>query len=359
MTDSQNHPSLAPESPKAEQSEARPPAPEALVPMLDALTQRRFFKLIGGGSLTEADKIASLAKAYALGGADCIDIAPDLAVIEAVDAALKTIPGPRPVLMISLPLDPDPHFRKIELAEPDCIRCGLCLPECPTEAITLPQALSISQALCYGCGRCAPVCPTDALSLLPFQVDSRIEAALNHPTVQALEIHSHYCDPGMLSTFFDRWQALLQDKLIALCFRPETIPVAQLVDFCRTAQAKSPLPILLQIDGAPMSGTEDPEASRPALEAAVWMAKQLAAHGESFPITISGGINTHTAQWLSKTRYGFIAGVGMGTMARKAIWNLPERTAAEAAKQIIALFKSTNPITHTSAFREVQTQNQS
>ncbi len=328
-----NNPTLSPRCPNA-------PVPEALKPMLAALPQRRFFKLIGGGSLTEADKIASLAKAYALGGADCIDIAPNLAVIEAVDTALNTIPGPRPVLMISLPLDPDPHFRKIELAEPDCIRCGLCLPECPTEAIMLPDALNISQALCYGCGRCVPVCPTDALSLLPFQVDSQIEAALSHPAVQALEIHSHYCDPGMLATFLDRWQALLHDKLIALCFRPEAIPVPQLLDFCRTAQAQSALPILLQIDGAPMSGTEDPEASRPALEAAVWMAKQLASHGGNFPITISGGINTHTAQWLSETRYDFIAGVGMGTMARKAIWNLPKSTAAEAAKQIIGLFKT-------------------
>jgi ferredoxin len=308
--------------------------------MLSALAQRRLFKLIGGGSFTEADKIAELARAYALGGADCIDIAPDLAVIQAVDEALSARSGPRPVLMISLPLDPDPHFRKIELAEPDCIRCGLCLPECPTEAITLPNALEISQALCYGCGRCVPVCPTDALSLLPFQVESHIEAALSHPAVQALEIHSRYADPYMLEAFLNRWQPLLEDKLIALCFRPTEIPAEQLLDFCHVAQEKSLHPILLQIDGAPMSGTEDPEASRPALEAAVHMAELLQNQSDAPPITISGGINPHTAHWLQADRYRFIAGVGMGTMARKAIWNLPQAQATRTATEIVNLFKT-------------------
>ncbi|MFM9598217.1 hypothetical protein ACKI1O_54200, partial [Streptomyces scabiei] len=61
-----------------------------------------------------------MARAYAASGADCIDIAPDVDVIEAVATALHAAPDQSPVLMVSVPLDPDPHFRKIELAEPDC-----------------------------------------------------------------------------------------------------------------------------------------------------------------------------------------------------------------------------------------------
>lgn len=317
------------------------PLSKAQQRMLDALARRRFFKLIGGGSFTETEKIAHLAKSYAMAGVDCIDLAPDFDVLSTVETVLSVLPQPHPVLMVSLPLDPDPHFRKIELAEADCIRCGLCLPVCPTEALTLPEALEISQSLCYGCGRCVPTCPTDALSLLPFQVENQVHNALSHPLVEAVEIHSQYVDPFMLDAFFQRWHLLLQNKLIALCFRVDTIPAEQIIRFYQTAQAHSRLPVLLQIDGAPMSGNDDPEASRPALDAAAVTAELFEASSLPIPIiTISGGINRHTAQWLQQERYQFIAGVGMGTVARKATWSLSDSEAIQVATDLMSGFKA-------------------
>lgn len=311
--------------------------------MLTALQEKRFFKLIGGGSLTEVERLAPVAHAYALAGVDCIDIAPDLLVIQAVETTLSSIPlADRPTIMVSLPLDPDPHFRKIDLLEADCIQCGACLPVCPTEAITLPDLLEISQSLCYGCGRCVPTCPTDALSLLPFQVESQIEAALSHPAVEAVEIHSQYVDPYMLKAFLERWDALLKDKLLALCFRIGNISSRQALEFYQVAVNFSPFPVILQIDGAPMSGNDDPEASRPALESAIQVIEWFQTHQVDLPpITISGGINQHTAALLKEERYQETSGVGMGTMARKPLWHAPDlQTATAIAKTVIQPFRS-------------------
>lgn len=45
----------------------------------------------------------------------------------------------------------------------DCISCGLCEAECPTEAISEGDSKFVINAeLCTDCGACADVCPTQA-----------------------------------------------------------------------------------------------------------------------------------------------------------------------------------------------------
>jgi len=45
----------------------------------------------------------------------------------------------------------------------ECIACGACEPECPTEAITPGDDIYvIDPEKCTDCGNCAEVCPVDA-----------------------------------------------------------------------------------------------------------------------------------------------------------------------------------------------------
>lgn len=45
----------------------------------------------------------------------------------------------------------------------ECISCGVCESECPTNAISEGDGkFVIDASLCTDCGACADVCPTDA-----------------------------------------------------------------------------------------------------------------------------------------------------------------------------------------------------
>ena len=44
-----------------------------------------------------------------------------------------------------------------------CINCGVCVAECPTDAISEGDGIYIIDAdACIDCGACAGVCPVDA-----------------------------------------------------------------------------------------------------------------------------------------------------------------------------------------------------
>ncbi len=66
------------------------------------------------------------------------------------------------------------HNTQIGLADINtdaCIQCGLCVRECPRNAITKPQGdfPSVNPEICIGCGACQAVCPVSAIKIVPVQ----------------------------------------------------------------------------------------------------------------------------------------------------------------------------------------------
>jgi len=284
--------------------------------IISDLENRAFFKLIAGGSFSETERLKALMVAYGQAGVSAVDVSASRHVVEAAIDALGTLESP-PALMVSFPLDADPHFRKIELAPDACVSCDACLPVCPTGVFASGEPLQVETPLCYGCGRCVPICPTQALGLAPFTVHPDLPYVLGLPQVQAVEIHTTHADPVMVDTLYAELGPLLSDKLISVCYRPQTMPVERAVAFLEALLRHTSGPLIVQVDGNPMSGTDAIDCSLPALEAARAFAPHLPAR--CF-LTISGGINAHTAQYLKQPQYLPIHGVGMGTAARKAVW---------------------------------------
>ena len=133
-----------------------------------SLEEGCWLKLICGASYQSLPAVRNLALAYALAGADYIDVAADPAVVAAAQAGLiaaMQISGTggfseiaRPWLMVSVSAGEDPHFRKVWF---DPAICPACCPRpcdriCPADAINLS---GVVRDRCYGCGRCLPVCP--------------------------------------------------------------------------------------------------------------------------------------------------------------------------------------------------------
>jgi Fe-S-cluster-containing hydrogenase component 2 len=279
---------------------------------LQSLRAGHWFKLICGASFQHLPAIRSLTLAYALAGADCVDVAADPAVIFAAREALQTVgdfaeearsrgytPG-TPWLMVSLNDGEDPHFRKAEfdpaLCPSDCSRP--CEPICPAQAIAFSSNgfSGVINSRCYGCGRCLPICPIEQITTRSHGLTSAEIAPLVLNGVDAVEIHTQV---GRLEAFGNLWAAIVPHvsslKLIAI-----SCPDGEgLIDYLRSLYALiSPLTCALiwQTDGRPMSGDIGDGATRAAVKLGQ---KVLAAELPGY-VQLAGGTNRHTVE---KLRY--------------------------------------------------------
>lgn len=317
----------------------------------EALAERQYFKLICGASFFDAEKVNALVQVYAHAEADCIDIACEPPILNAVQDALNSLPQEvkPPMIMVSLDVDGDPHFRKVQVRRTACVDCEACLPACPVEALRMDEShrFQIIEARCYGCSRCIPLCPTEALSFKPVsQLPEVLHEVLSHALVEAVELHTHQLESASLERLFEAIGDTFTNKWISLCFRPlehDKLTVhAYLTHFDALCQQVKPYGVMLQIDGIPMQSDESHDSSQSALAGVHALPDEWK---NRFPITISGGINRHTATLIKENEtFQGVRGVGMGTLARKLVWHcLEEPKAFEKgvvlARELVSSFR--------------------
>ncbi len=309
---------------------------------LDSLVRGTWFKLICGASFGHLPAIRNLAVAYTIAGADCIDVAADLAVIAAardgINVAFKIAQTDRdrgnsvidlPWLMVSLNDGTDPHFRKAQFDSADCpVDCVRpCEQICPADAIEFTSNYQgVIDSRCYGCGRCLPICPLGLIvtrdraatpeSIFPLLIAGDIDA---------IEIHTQ---PGHLGDFQRLWQILAPVahhlKLLAIsCPDDEDLIeyLRSLFDIIAATYHPQPLPfsLLWQTDGRPMSG----DIGAGTTHAAIRLGEKVLGAGLPGYVQLAGGTNHYTVPKLrergllaNSTNPRYISGVAYGSYAR-------------------------------------------
>lgn len=323
---------------------------------LQSLHAGRWFKLICGASYQALPAVRNLTVAYALAGADCIDVAADPAVFAAAKAGLaaaeQIVVGRerfanhvRPWLMVSISAAEDPHFRKAwfdpALCPADCPRP--CERVCPAEAI--PGGLNPSGVIrerCYGCGRCLPVCPLGLIEARshPTTLDSIATQVITQ--ADALEIHTQV---GQLDAFQQLWQTIHpwthHLKLISISC-PEADGLVAYLKYLQhiltTPYVTTPvfnLPLVMwQTDGRPMSG----DIGKGTTHATIRLAQKVLASDLEGYVQLAGGTNQHTVPKLNRlgllrslSTGGYngcktVSGVAYGSFARRLLMPVIEQT---------------------------------
>ena len=275
---------------------------------LRSLKEGHWFKLICGASSHHLPAIRSLTLAYAIAGADCIDVAADPAIVSTAREALAVaddlaeeaqrkgfVTRSSPWLMVSLNDGEDPHFRKAEFNAADCpIECSRpCESICPAEAIVFNRSgfSGVVEDLCYGCGRCLPICPIQHISARSYVYTPEVISPLIlQAGVDAIEIHTQ---PGRLADFKRLWSTIAsqahQLKLIAISCPDGEDLISYLWAIYETI---SPLPchLIWQTDGRPMSGDIGDGATR----ACIKLGQKVLTAGLPGSVQLAGGTNRHT-----------------------------------------------------------------
>ena len=235
--------------------------------MASLLERGKYFKLVCGAGNEDAEEVKRLTILYTLAGAKGLDISANVDVVKAcmdgIDIAFNMADDfnvnleIRPFIMVSVGMPGDHHVRKSFINLDTCLKCDLCIPVCPTDAI--PDSLVVIKDKCIGCGNCSAICPKP--DIIHYEHNDRslrklLPECLNAGAEQ-IELHAAVADDEMI---MDEWKMVSEictDGHISMCL--DRLHLSNFAFENRVAKAKEIAKerLIIQSDGYPMSGGED------------------------------------------------------------------------------------------------------
>lgn len=285
----------------------------------------RFFKVVCGAGNEDPEEVYRLSTIYTLAGALGIDLSANAEVVAAgrrgidrafelaqhLDISLET----RPFITVSIGLKGDPHVRKAKIDSEACTDCGACYEHCEQLAIySLPHQVMAQR--CIGCGKCEEVCEFEAISYYTRKVDfKKVVPACLEAGAENLELHAIVADDSAVMRDWQLVNRLLPDQYVSMCLDRSQLSNEHLIERIRMARRMTGERLIIQADGAPMSGGSDDYNTT--LQA-VAIADIIVKSGIDTRILLSGGTNSKSGE-LARLCGINVHGVSIGTFARNLI----------------------------------------
>lgn len=317
------------------------------------LKKQEFKKLIIGAALKEFNAIEIFSYLFTHAQADAIDIS---AFPHSVISALKGINTAlaensqltKPLLMVSINVGQDPHFRRIELNKELCTSCEDCIVTCPSLAFFLDEQkkFQYNQDLCFGCANCLPACQDKALSFSNWNsFDSKSLTELIELGANAIEIHLN----ADFANFTKIYQQIPKTFLLeSFCIGSQSANadfLASSVDeIIKNVSNKhsSSYQFIIQVDGLAMSGAKDlkiKDKDQVSLDKAKlvidYIQNKYPQQVKNIFVQVAGGTDSKTFA-KAKSQKLNINGVAIGSYARKKINQ--SQTKQEALKIAAEIF---------------------
>jgi Fe-S-cluster-containing hydrogenase component 2 len=309
--------------------------------MQSLLDSSKYFKLVCGAGNEDTEEVKRLTVLYVLAGAKGLDVSANVDVVKAcmegVDLAFDLAKGfdielnIRPFIMVSVGMPGDHHVRKSYINLDTCLKCDLCIPVCPTDAI--PKELIVIKDKCIGCGNCSAICPKSDIIHYEHnnrELESLLPACLLAGAEQ-IELHAAVADD---TAIMQEWQLVSEvnpNGHISMCLDRLHLSNFSFEERVRKAKEIAGDRLIIQSDGYPMSGGEDDfnttlqaiataDVLNKAFNMKLRKSKNVLIYKKKNEVNqlLSGGTNSLTAVLADQTGVKF-QGSSLGTFARKIV----------------------------------------
>jgi ferredoxin len=309
--------------------------------MQSLLDNTKYFKLVCGAGNEDAEEVKRLTILYTLAGAKGMDVSANTDVVSAcmdgIDIAFGLAEDLginlkiRPFIMVSVGMPGDHHVRKSFINLDACLKCDLCIPVCPTDAI--PKELIVIKDKCIGCGNCSAICPRQ--DIIHYEHNNKeLETLLPECLAvgaEQIELHAAVADDEAI---MQEWQLVSDvnpNGHISMCLDRLHLSNFSFENRVEKAREIAGDRLIIQSDGYPMSGGEDDfnttlqavataDVLNKKFNMKLRKSKNVLIYKKKNEVDqlLSGGTNSLTAVLADQVGVKF-QGASLGTFARKIV----------------------------------------